>query len=240
MHPILASRRRLLLYLLAWAPLAALLSLVAWASGSGSWADAAAVLAPACLLYAFVCLSPWYVCRARPLHLSKVAGLALTHAAASAAASLVLVGSALFTARALSKTPPPWAFLFGAGVLLYLLSVGLHYAGLALEASREAENRAAEARTLAREAELQALRSQLNPHFLFNSLHSISALATLDGARAREMCVKLADFLRASLRVGDRDSIPLRDELALALGYLDVERMRFGSRLRVETELEPA
>ena len=70
---------------------------------------------------------------------------------------------------------------------------------LAAEASREAERREAEARTLAREAELQSLKIQLNPHFLFNSLHSISALATLDGARAREMCIRLADFLRSSL-----------------------------------------
>src|SRR5262249_38358585 len=114
------------------------------------------------------------------------------------------------------------------------------YAALAAAASREAERRDAESRTLAREAELQALRMQLNPHFLFNSLHSIAALATLDGARAREMCVRLADFLRSSLRLGSKESIPLREELALAKNYLDVERVRFGERLQVHEEIEPA
>jgi LytS/YehU family sensor histidine kinase len=81
---------------------------------------------------------------------------------------------------------------------------------------------------------------QINPHFLFNSLHSIAALATVDGARAREMCVRLAGFLRGSLGLGDRESIPLREELALARSYLEVEQARFGARLQVEEDIEPA
>jgi LytS/YehU family sensor histidine kinase len=124
------------------------------------------------------------------------------------------------------------------GMLIYLVSVGLHYAFLAVEASAQAERREAEARAMAREAELQALRIQLNPHFLFNSLHSISALATADGVRAREMCIKLADFLRSSLRLGDRESISLGEELALARAYLEVEQVRFGNRLRVEEQVD--
>src|ERR1700758_3838337 len=135
-------------------------------------------------------------------------------------------------AAILSRTavlaPGLTGLLFGVGVLLYLLSTGLHYAAIAGELSRESERRAAEARTLAREAELQALRTQLNPHFLFNSLHSISALATLDGVRAREMCLRLAEFLRSSLGLGSRESISLGEELKLARSYLEVERVRFG------------
>ena len=239
MHPILASRRRLLVYLLAWIPILALLAYVAWASGGVSWQDAAAVLAPACLVYAFACLSPWYICRTRPLRLSGLPYLLSTWGAAAVAVSLVLLGSARLAAYLLERAAPPTAPLFGMGVLLYLLSAGLHYAALAVEASRAAERRAAEARTLAREAELQALRAQINPHFLFNSLHSIAALATIDGARAREMCVRLSDFLRGSLGLAGRESIALREELALARSYLEVEQVRFGPRLRVEEEVEP-
>jgi len=129
-------------------------------------------------------------------------------------------------------------FLTVVGALLYLLSTGLHYAGLAAEQSRAAEARAAEARTLAREAELQALRLQIHPHFLFNSLHSIAALASVDGARAREMCIRLSDFLRVSLGLGSRPAIPLGEELDLARNYLELEQVRFSDRLRVEIEIE--
>jgi two-component sensor histidine kinase len=248
MHPILESPRRLLLYLLAWIPLLVLLVYAIWASGGMTWLDAAAVLAPSCLVYAFACLSPWYICGSLPLGPENWQSLAMTFGVASVVCSLVLVGGAWLTASAVAqlgkltglgqRLQGHLGLLFGLGVLLYLLSAGLHYAALAVMASRQAERREAEARTLAREAELQALRIQLNPHFLFNSLHSISALATLDGARAREMCVRLADFLRCSLGLGSRESIPLREELALAKSYLQVEQMRFGERLQVVEEIE--
>ncbi len=240
MHPLLARSRRLVVYLLAWIPIVALLAYIAWAAGGLSWKNSAEVLAPACLVFAFVCLSPWYVCRARPLRPSNFAALAFAHAGAAAAASLILVGSARLTAYLLETPLPQLPVLFGMGVLLYLVSVGLHYAALAAAASSEAEKHAAEASMLAREAELQALRIQINPHFLFNSLHSISALATSDGARAREMCIRLADFLRSSLGLGKRDSIPLREELSLARSYLEIERIRFGERLQVDQQIGEA
>ncbi len=91
-------------------------------------------------------------------------------------------------------------------MLVYLLSVALHYVLLSVESSKEAETREQEALTLARESELKALKAQINPHFLFNSLNSISALATVDGQRAREMCIKLSDFLRSTLKLGEKQT----------------------------------
>ena len=228
MHPILASRRRLALYFLAWIPLAAMLSAVLWAAGGDSIWEAAAEVGPACFVYAFVCLSPWYICRTRPLRLSAAPGLLATFLSAASASGLILAGGARFMAALLGRPFPQWPALLAMGVLLYMVSVALHYALLAVAASRESERREAEARTLAREAELLALRIQLNPHFLFNSLHSISALAMADGVRARDMCLRLADFLRSSLGLGKRETVSLREELALARSYLEVERVRFG------------
>jgi sensor histidine kinase YesM len=232
MHPLLASRRRLLLYLAAWAPVVALLVQAGVRSGARPL-EAAAVFTPACLLFAFVCLSPWQICRAMPLTPASSVRLLGIFLAAGIAGSSLLVAASIAVAYNLAP------LLFLIGVLLYLLSAGLHYALLAAEASVQAEKRAAEARALAREAELHSLRIQLNPHFLFNSLHSISALATIDGARARDMCLRLGEFLRCSLGLGDRELIPLRDELALARSYLEVERVRFGDRLRVEEIVYP-
>ncbi|MBZ5580707.1 MAG: histidine kinase [Acidobacteriia bacterium] len=232
MHPLLTSLRRLLLYVLAWAPVFVLLVMLTSWDGT-PWPAAAANLGPAC--------------RARPLRLANAAGLLATFGSAAVAAALIFAGVARMTALALGKTAVADRRLsthlilwFGMGVLLYLLSSGLHYAGLAMEASHEAERRAGEARTLAREAELQALRMQINPHFLFNSLHSIAALATQDGRRAREMCIRLADFLRNALALSGRETISLSEELALAKSYLDVEHVRFGERLRVKEQIEPA
>ena len=233
MHPILASGRRVVFYAAAWALILGLLAAILLASGSVDWRTAVGGLAPACLLFAFICLTPWYLCRALPLRQPNRA-LAPSLGAA-------LAGSAVFIGAARLASPPlapHLPLLFALGVLLYLLSTGLHYAAIASVEQREAETRATEARALARESQLQALKFQLNPHFLFNSLHSIAALATLDGVRAREMCIRLSDFLRASLGLGDRESIPLREELALARSYLEVEHVRFGARLQVEEAIE--
>ncbi len=238
MHPLLASRGRTLLYLAGWVPILALLDYLMWASGGASWAQNTAVLGPACFLFAFACLSPWPMCRVRPLRLADAAMLVATWAAAAAAASATFTGAAWAMARLEGRSAGHLDLLFGVGILLYLLSAGLHYAFLAAEQAREASLDAAEARTLARDAELHALRMQINPHFLFNSLHSIAALATIDGVRAREMCFRLADFLRSSLGLGERESIPLRDELALARSYLEVEQVRFGARLEFSQDIE--
>ena len=184
MHPLLASRGRFRIYLLVWSQILPLLALVTWAVGRGPWLAAIAVLAPACAVYAFICLSPWYICQSRPLTVSSAPSLAVTHLAAASAGGLLLTGFTLATAFVAGLPAPNWVLLFAMGILLYLVSVGLHYAALSAEASHRAERRAAEVGAMACEAELLSLRIQLNPHFLFNSLHSISALATLDGARS--------------------------------------------------------
>jgi len=238
MHPILAARGRLVLYLAAWAPLLALLAYVSRPSGA-RWLPTAGALLPACLFFAFVCLSPWYICRVQPLRLADATRLAVTWTGAAVAAGTLLAAAAWTSASLLARSVANPGPLAGVGAILYVLSAGLHYTALAAEASRQAEQRAAEARALARDSELQALRAQFNPHFLFNSLHSIAALCTQDGARAREMCVHLSDFLRSSLSLGGRESIPLREELALARNYLVVEQVRFGARLRVVEDIDP-
>ena len=107
--------------------------------------------------------------------------------------------------------------------------MALHYVLLAIEAARKAA-------VEARDAELRALKAQINPHFLFNSLNSITALTSSDPGRAREMCIRLADFLRSTLGMGERDTVAWHEELNLAQTYLDVEQIRFGSRLQVEMQ----
>jgi LytS/YehU family sensor histidine kinase len=128
--------------------------------------------------------------------------------------------------------------VFLVGVPLYSASMAVHYLVLAFESSREAERRVLESQVTTREAELRALRAQLNPHFLFNSLNSINALVATDPEGARRMCESLGDFLRRTLALGARESVTLEEELSLVDRYFAIERVRFGERLAVERFVE--
>src|SRR4030095_3639926 len=79
----------------------------------------------------------------------------------------------------------------------------------------------------------KTLRAQIDPHFLFNTLHSISGLIMVDPPAARRMCVLLGDFFRTSVRLGQRESITLGEDLALIDGYLSIEQVRLGARLTI-------
>src|SRR5207253_2931543 len=81
-------------------------------------------------------------------------------------------------------------------------------------------------------------RAQIDPHFLFNSLQSISALTTADAAGARRMCLLLADFLRDTLALGALERIPLGKELTLARRFLEIEQVRFGARLQIAIDAD--
>lgn len=248
MHPILSSFRKLGLYLLGWSPLVVLVADQLKSSGL-ALNEAIALAIPLSLLYAFICLSSWWLCRILPLGGRGLERALTTLLAASVVASALWIVIARGLAAALSglhllSSPRGLLLraagnLFGLGVLLYLLTVAMDYVLLAVEASRQAEAREAEAQILAREAELRALKAQINPHFLFNSLHSISALTTLDPSRAREMCVLLGDFLRFTLGLGEKSTIPLADEIELVDRYLRVEKVRFGPRLDMQEEIDP-
>src|SRR5260370_2286258 len=127
MHPILATRWRTLLYLAGWVPRMALLESLMWASGGASWVQNTAVLAPACFLFAFACLSPWPMCRVRPLRLADAATLAVTWTAAAAAAAATFTGAAWAMARVEGWPANPLGLLVGGGLPLHLLPPGVPY-----------------------------------------------------------------------------------------------------------------
>jgi len=123
----------------------------------------------------------------------------------------------------------PIRFIIGWLVILCLVIRMLSWYDIAEE--REALVRKESTERLAREAELYKLRQQLQPHFLFNSLNSINALIILRPKEAREMVLKLSDFLRGTLKREDQQWIALPDELQYLQWYLDIEQVRFGHRL---------
>ena len=101
------------------------------------------------------------------------------------------------------------------------------------------QTRARELGDLAATAQLAALRAQINPHFLFNSLNSIAQLIHVDPAKAESCVERLAEIFRYLLNRAEQDFVPLSDELQMTTAYLEIERARFDERLRVETEIDP-
>ena len=124
-------------------------------------------------------------------------------------------------------------------LMTYLFLIGL---GLALQYRGESEARAVDAAQLETrlvEAQLQSLQRQLHPHFLFNTLNTISGLMHMDVNAADRMMDRLAELLRATLHTSHVQEVTLRDELDLLQKYVDIEETRFGARLTVHMRVEP-
>src|SRR5262245_52901335 len=130
-----------------------------------------------------------------------------------------------------------WESLMGA--LIYGVLAGVCYAILAHARMREHEARAARAAALQAEAELKALRAQLNPHFLFNTLHSLLALVRHDPRAAETALEQFGDLLRYTLDTQKNgEVVPLREELAFVESYLALESLRLGDRLRLDVRVD--
>ncbi len=242
MHPLFGRLAPLAAYLGLWSlvGLAAALTLVLRVG----WTPQGSVLTalPVALAYGVVCLAAWYVCRAFPLS-GNAWRVLLAHVGAASLTGSVWVMFARGWAGTVGNGPP-WSrdvtvLLSTVAVLLFLLSSAVHYVFIALEDQEAARRQALESAVLAREAELRALRAQVNPHFLFNSLHSIGALAGTRPVAARDMAIALGEFLRQSLRLGGLAGVPLQEEVELMGQYLAIEQVRFGDRLRVHIDVEP-
>jgi two-component system, LytTR family, sensor histidine kinase AlgZ len=202
-------------------------------------------------LSAMAQVSAWsaiFSCRTAPLARISMWRLLLTHITTGVLLTFFWVKIGSIIAHELNSLPA-WngvyehysqktGLLYAAGIFYYLLSVALNYAVIAQRISGEAQARALESNLRARDAELTALKAQINPHFLYNGLNSISALTSIDPAGARDMCVLLADFLRMTLGLGEKTLIPLREELGLLEKYCAIEKVRFGDRLTVEAEIQ--
>ena len=127
---------------------------------------------------------------------------------------------------------------FADQITMYLAIVVAAHAYQYFEKLRKQEMESVEFQRALAASELQALKMQLHPHFLFNTLHGISTLIDTDQASAKEMVVKLSTLLRGTLEHSSSDLIPLREELKFVREYLDLEAMRLGTRLNVEWSID--
>ncbi|HEY2712810.1 MAG TPA: histidine kinase [Chthoniobacterales bacterium] len=133
---------------------------------------------------------------------------------------------------------------FGFGFYLDLIIASLiviaSHALLYYQGLRESKLAQSSLQARLAEAQLRALKMQLQPHFLFNTLHSISSLVLEDPPRANAMIARLGDFLRLTLEHTDEQMVTLKEEIEFLRCYLEIEQVRFGDRLTVNFRMEPA
>jgi signal transduction histidine kinase len=123
-------------------------------------------------------------------------------------------------------------------IIASLIVIAVH-ALLYYQNFRDSELAQSSLKTQLAQAQLRALKMQLHPHFLFNTLHSISSLVLEEPAKANSMIARLGDFLRLTIENSDQQLVTLKEETEFLRCYLDIEKVRFGDRLTVTFELEP-
>ncbi|NJK87219.1 MAG: histidine kinase [Bacteroidales bacterium] len=130
----------------------------------------------------------------------------------------------------------PWKLAMG--LLYYFLIVLFYNFIIYYQNFKDKVESESELKALIKESELKSLKSQINPHFLFNSLNSISSLTIISPEKARDMIIKLSEFLRYSLSSNERNLTSLEKEVNNVNRYLDIEKVRFGNRLNIVKNID--
>lgn len=263
MTPVTSSARLLGAYLALWLLAGATLAGVIVNADLATWSAALLFAVPVAVCLGFIATSAYYVCRgvvsAQRVGWQTVAVFGTASALSGGLWALLCqgwnaLGASLMTLTyaepsaiaqpvpgqliAIPGGPLIWPLLGGG--LVYLISLLIHHVWMATDQLRAAQAREAQSRLQARDAQLQVLRTQINPHFLFNSLNSISALTSQNAGAARAMTLELAAFFRQTLALAEKERIALADEVALCQHFLAVERIRFGDRLRTDFQVPDA
>lgn len=200
------------------------------------------------LIMAIIGFVLWYVLRFNLKEKQEMFDLVVNHALVAILSVAIWLGGGYFIMQAIEANNTeylaflqqslPWRGIIGS--FYYLVFVLLYYIMMYYEDLQHKMKVEAELSRLVREAELNALKSQINPHFLFNSLNSISSLTMTDPDKAQEMVIKLSDFMRYSLSHDRNETTYLRKELENAERYLDIEKVRFGKRLKYVSHIPEA
>jgi len=197
------------------------------------------------LLFALIGSGLWFMVRYSNLQTKKVSELAFYHLSGASVTifawmmSSYLILNGIFSSNNiyLDFLKDTISLRIITGVMFYALLVTGYYLLINFRELKEKNQRETQLTNLLKEAELNMLRSQIRPHFLFNSLNSISALTMTNPEKAQEMVIKLSEFMRYSLNLPDTMISTLEKELYHVELYLDIEKVRFGDRLAFEKKI---
>ncbi|WP_163323011.1 sensor histidine kinase [Draconibacterium mangrovi] len=235
-HPFIKSPRLAISYVAFWLILAVVMVLVVVSVGESDFITAMTERFAYIILFGFLGIAIWYVIKFSTLEDNSVGRVILAHVIA--ATIIVLIW--LYIGTVITKLINPGQlkedhnYLFTGlynGYLLYTFNVVFFYAVNYYLAFKEKTKNETKLKALVKEAELHALKSQINPHFLFNSLNSISSLTMTDPAKAQEMVINLSQLMRYSLKHDQSEKVTVQQEIDNNKLYLKIEKVRFGKKL---------
>lgn len=185
--------------------------------------------------YSLLGLSFWYITKYISLEDNRPFRLVGNHLAAAIVSSAIWVIGGYYVLQRITESDLIYSeFLFSSliwrffiGILFYTIINALNYTLMYYANFREKLLKETELSSLVQEAELKTLKYQINPHFIFNSLNSISSLTISEPKKAQEMTIKLSSFLRSTLSKNEKQLTKLKDELHNTRVYLDIEKIRF-------------
>ena len=247
-HPITGNRRSVLIYILVWLMVSATMGVLYFYFLHFPISVIISDALISNLLFGFLGLLAWYPTRYIPFQRQSPFYSIIAHVAAG----IVVLGAwVLLTVGVLNvifesqeeyieflNSTIAWRSMLGG--LIYLVLVLIYYLVSNSQKLQERSQQEVRLKGLVRDAELNMLKSQINPHFLFNSLNSISSLTMSNPEEAREMIIRLSDFLRYSLKHRENEYVPLEEELGRMKDYLAIEKIRFGEKLLYEFEIDDA
>lgn len=246
-HPVLENRTRLIAWGIVWLVIAAGQA-VSFYFAYGKFLNISiADTVLSLILYSGLALSLWYPFTYFSSGEKRLYTVILNIVAIGAITILIwMMLSRLLLLQVLSgqnNYQDYWdatlSYRIGSGIFIYGMTILSYFLFASLTNLSEKKSRESRLESLVKETELKMLRSQINPHFLFNSLNSISSLTVTDPEKARTMVIKLSDFMRYALSRKDEKPVPLRSELENLRLYLDIEKVRFGERLATVENIDP-
>lgn len=243
-NPITQKRAYLFTYFLFWVLVATIQAILVHWTQDVTWFEAGIEAIIYALMFGIAGLSIWFVVRFTGLEFRNLWNALINHLAAASLLisiwlSISYTGTSAILGRSLDirnaeATDLSWRI--GLGVIYYILVALNYYLLIFYQNFREKALSELEMKSLLKESELSMLKAQLNPHFIFNSLNSISALTLTRPEDAHEMIVKLSTFLRHTIGHSEMDLVTIQKEIETISLYLAIEKSRFGDKLVIEIE----
>ncbi|MEO9802529.1 MAG: histidine kinase [Reichenbachiella sp.] len=241
-NPILKNREHVLAYFLFWVMLTVIQTMLLYWAQNLQWSQAFVEAAIYCFGFSLVGLGIWFIVRFTGLETGNLWNALSSHMAAAALLIFIWIASCYYLTAyvlnypgSLSSVPlyDLW-WRVALGVVYYLLVSLIYYLLIFYQNFKEKQIREIEMQSVLKETELSMLKAQINPHFIFNSLNSISSLTLTRPEDAHEMIVKLSSFLRYTIGHEETELVSIQKELETIQLYLDIEKLRFGEKLKVQ------